>query len=66
VFAVADAVWRRGWYVDRQGPPSSLHCTVNAVHHDRIAAFVSDLRDSIDEVQRSSASGQRGAYGTVD
>ena len=36
VFAVADALWRRGWYVDRQGPPPSLHCTVNAVHEHRI------------------------------
>ena len=35
VFAVADALWRRGWYVDRQGPPPSLHCTVNAVHAER-------------------------------
>ena len=32
VYALADALWRRGWYLDRQGPPASLHCTVNAVH----------------------------------
>ena len=32
VFAVADALWQRGWYVDRQSPPASLHMTVNAVH----------------------------------
>ncbi|MCU1359365.1 MAG: PLP-dependent enzyme glutamate decarboxylase, partial [Ilumatobacteraceae bacterium] len=25
VFAVADGMWRRGWYIDRQGPPASLH-----------------------------------------
>ena len=36
VFAVADALWRRGWYVDRQGPPPSLHCTVNAVHDGKV------------------------------
>ncbi|MGZ4674386.1 MAG: pyridoxal phosphate-dependent decarboxylase family protein, partial [Ilumatobacteraceae bacterium] len=32
VFAVAAGLWRRGWYVDRQGPPPSLHCTVSNVH----------------------------------
>lgn len=39
VFAVADELWRLGWYVDRQSPPDSLHCTVNAIHHDKIKLF---------------------------
>ena len=43
IFAVADALWRRGWYVDRQGPPPSLHCTVSVVHDGKIEAFVADL-----------------------
>ncbi len=66
VFAVADALWRRGWYVDRQGPPKSLHSTVNAVHEGRIAAFVADLRESVAEVQAATAVGAQGAYGTVE
>jgi len=66
VFAVADALWRRGWYVDRQGPPASLHFTVNAVHEGRIPAFVADLRASLDEVLAARAAGTQGAYGTVD
>ncbi len=66
VFAVADALWRRGWYVDRQGPPPSLHCTVNAIHHDRIDDFVADLHAAIGEVTAISASGDQGAYGTVE
>ena len=66
VFAVADALWRRGWYVDRQGPPPSLHCTVNAVHDGKIDTFVADLRSSIDEVTAAAASGDQGAYGTVE
>jgi glutamate/tyrosine decarboxylase-like PLP-dependent enzyme len=66
VFAVADALWRRGWYVDRQGPPSSLHCTVNAVHAGRIDAFLADLHESIDEVKAAHAAGQQGAYGTIE
>jgi len=66
VFAVADALWRRGWYLDRQGPPPSLHCTVNAVHDGRIDAFVADLRASIDEVLAARSTGDQGAYGTVE
>jgi sphinganine-1-phosphate aldolase len=66
VYAVADALWRRGWYVDRQGPPPSLHLTVNAVHADKVESFLADLRASIDEVTAASASGDQGAYGTID
>ena len=37
VFAVADALWRRGWYVDRQGPPpvAALHGQRRARRQDR-------------------------------
>ena len=66
VFAVADALWRRGWYVDRQGPPPSLHCTVSVVHDGKIDAFVSDLRASLDEVTQARQHGSQGAYGTVE
>jgi sphinganine-1-phosphate aldolase len=66
VYAVADALWRRGWYVDRQGPPPSLHCTVNAVHEHHIPELLVDLRAALDEVLAAGARGDRGAYGTVE
>ena len=66
VFAVADELWKRGWYLDRQGPPPSLHCTVNAVHEGLIDTFVDDLRQCVATVVRSAAAGDRGAYGTVE
>jgi sphinganine-1-phosphate aldolase len=66
VFAVADALWRRGWYVDRQGPPPSLHCTVSVVHEGKIDAFVDDLEACVEEVVGASGHGQQGAYGTVE
>lgn len=66
VFAVADALWKRGWYVDRQGPPPSLHCTVNAVHDGKIDEFAADLRASVAEVSSARTHGDQGAYGTVD
>jgi glutamate/tyrosine decarboxylase-like PLP-dependent enzyme len=67
VFAVADALWRRGWYVDRQGPPPSLHCTVSVVHDCKIDAFVADLVACIDEVRAATpGSGRQGSYGTIE
>ncbi len=71
IFAVADALRRRGWYVDRQGPPPSLHCTVSVVHEGRIEAFVTDLRASLDEVLQlphgaPQEDGLQGSYGTIE
>jgi hypothetical protein len=39
---------------------------VNAVHADKVESFLADLRASIDEVTAASASGDQGAYGTID
>jgi glutamate/tyrosine decarboxylase-like PLP-dependent enzyme len=66
VFAVADALWERGWYVDRQGPPPSLHCTVNAVHDGLIPSFLGDLAECVGAAQRSPRRGDAGSYGTVE
>ena len=65
IFAVADELWRRGWYVDRQGPPRSLHCTVNAVHQHTIEEFTRELSGAIDQVVSTKVAGGEVAYGTV-
>jgi glutamate/tyrosine decarboxylase-like PLP-dependent enzyme len=65
-FAVGDALWRRGWYLDRQGPPPSLHATVNAVHAAVLDDFLRDLAASVEEARADAARGERGAYGTVE
>ncbi len=66
VFALADALWRRGWYLDRQGPPPSLHCTVSAVHDGRIPELLDDLGAALAEVLGDDRRGDQGAYGTVE
>lgn len=66
VFAVASALWQRGWYVDRQGPPPSLHCTVNAVHDGRIPELLAALAASVEEARASGRRGEARAYGTID
>lgn len=64
VFAVADALNSRGWYVDKQSPPKSIHLTVNAVHELVVGDFLSDLTDVMDTLDGRSGSG--GSYATVD
>ena len=66
VFAVADELSKCGWYVDRQTPPDSLHCTVNAIHHDKIEWFAKDLHNSVETVLSQRSTGNVGAYGTVE
>ena len=65
-FAIGDALWRRGWYVDQQRPPPSLHCTVNAVHASRIADFLGALAESLDEVRAARARAGQKAYGALE
>ena len=65
VFAVADELWQRGWYIDRQTPPDSLHCTVNAIHHDKIESFVKDLELATNTVLANKKTGDRRSYGTL-
>ena len=65
VFAIADELAKRGWYVDRQTPPDSLHCTVNAIHHDKIDWFARDLHESVAIALDQKTSGSVGTYGTL-
>jgi len=65
-FAVGEALFRRGWMLDQQQPPPSLHCTVNAVHAAVIPELLADLRVCLDAVRAAAARGEQQAYGTVE
>ncbi len=65
VYAVADEMWKRGWYIDRQEPPQSLHCTVNAVHETVIDDMLADLDSCVSIALDTGMSGDVGAYGTL-
>ncbi|MFM7872067.1 MAG: hypothetical protein ACKPBG_10345, partial [Actinomycetota bacterium] len=57
---------RRGWYVDRQGPPPSLRCTVHAGHLHTVSAFVDDLRGALGDVDAAADQVSPASYGTVE
>jgi len=65
-FAVGQRLASRGWVLDQQGPPPSLHATVNAVHETVLDAFVTELRAAVASVRESGAAGHAGAYGSVE
>jgi len=67
---VAHLVRQRNWYLDRQGPPPSLHCTVHAGHKATIDEFISDLQVAVQEAMKINTSPDNatstGTYGTID
>jgi glutamate/tyrosine decarboxylase-like PLP-dependent enzyme len=65
-FAVGKALAKRGWFVDQQKPPPSLHCSVNAVHGPVIEEFLAALGACIEEVRGARATAAQAAYGTLE
>ncbi len=67
-FAVGNALFARGWFCDQQGPPPSLHCTVNAVHAEngRIAGFLAALQESLAEVRAEARTGEQAPYASLE
>ena len=68
IFGVADRLWAAdGWFVDRQSPPDSIHCTVNAVHAGKEDAFIAAIDEAVAFVSHSSAKGDRSrAYASTE
>lgn len=68
VYAVADQMEARGWSVDRQQHPASVHCTVTSNHLPIIDDYVRDLRESVAFVKAHpevAQSGNAAMYGMM-
>jgi sphinganine-1-phosphate aldolase len=66
VFALGDALLRRGWFHDRQGPPDSLHSTVSNTNTGVIDHYLADLRACVDEVRGTTTNDRSTNYSTVE
>lgn len=64
VFALADILNSKGWYVDKQSPPKSIHLTVNAVHETVADSFLADLDHAVESLDGSA--GSSGNYASVE
>ncbi|MCO8128892.1 aminotransferase class V-fold PLP-dependent enzyme [Acidimicrobiia bacterium EGI L10123] len=66
IFAVGDALQRRGWFHDRQSPPDNLHATVSNTNTGVIEEYLAALRDSVDEVRGASTDDRSTGYATLE
>ena len=67
IYAVGDKMDARGWFLDRQQRPPSLHLTVTPAHAPHKDEILSALRESAGEVAGSgpTASGAAAMYGML-
>jgi len=68
VYAVADRMEARGWTVDRQQRPASVHLTVTANHAAIVGSYLADLRAAVEDVKRDPSiarSGNAPMYGMM-
>jgi sphinganine-1-phosphate aldolase len=65
-FAIGDAMNARGWYLDRQQPPDSLHMTVSAGNAPVVDDFLRDLRASVEKVGTVKTEDRSTNYATLE
>lgn len=56
VYTVADEMTSRGWHLDRQQRPPSLHLTIHAGHAPVVELFLQDLREAARQTRKLSIS----------
>jgi glutamate/tyrosine decarboxylase-like PLP-dependent enzyme len=66
IYAVGDELALKGWHIDRQQRPASLHLTVNFAHIASADEFLNDLQAAVKKVggQKLAAFGRK-VYKTV-
>jgi glutamate/tyrosine decarboxylase-like PLP-dependent enzyme len=68
LFAVADQLAARGWHVDRQHRPPTIHLTVTSQHLAHADEYLADLRASVEHVRAHPglrSSGNAAMYGMM-
>ena len=68
VYVVADQLEQRGWVVDRQQFPPTIHMTVMSYNKPVLEQYIDDLRNAVDFARsnpKASGEGQAAMYGTM-
>ncbi len=68
IFVIADYMEEKGWMVDRQQFPNSIHLTVMRHHIQAIDTYMQDLRDAIQYAKdhpKATAKGNAALYGLM-
>ena len=66
IFAVGDALQRRGWFHDRQAPPDTLHSTISAGNAPVIEDYLTDLEACVAEVRGVRLEDRSTNYATLE
>ena len=66
VFALGDALGKRGWFHDRQGPPDSLHSSVSNTNTGVMEQYLADLEECVKEVSGQRAEDRSTNYATLE
>ena len=66
MFALGDALRRRGWFHDRQGPPDSLHSTVSYANVAVVDEWLADLAAGLDETGSRQTTDRSTNYATLE
>ena len=65
IFVLADNLENKGWFIERQQNPNSLHLTITLRHTKIIDEFICDLMSSIRESIGIRPSGKAAIYGSA-
>ncbi len=60
-YAIADRMELRGWTIDRQHRPASIHLTVTANHAQIVDEYLADLRACVAEVKKDPSLAKSGS-----
>ena len=66
MFALGDALLKRGWFHDRQTPPDSLHSTVSNGNTGAMGPYLKDLNECVIEIAGTSAADRSTNYATLE
>jgi len=67
-YAIADRLEERGWHIDRQQKPPSIHCTVTSNHTGVVDQYLADVAAAVEEVRAHpelASKGNAAMYGMM-
>lgn len=53
IYAVADLLEKKGWHIDRQQKPASIHFMINPLHDKIVDEYLRDLREAVSRVKEN-------------
>lgn len=69
LFAVAEVMAQKGWHIDSQQRPNSLHAMITPAHTPKVVSeYLADLAASVEEVRNDPNADKKGSapiYGMI-